>query len=110
MCARVAIEGVAVRSQDVMLSTIYGTTNTAIHLCAGVCTWPWAGGSSNCNIHNPNGPHCPWCESPKTHTQFLVDDRVMGYVDGLGLYVSEVPCSATKAKFVREKKLVTSTS
>ena len=24
------------------------------------CTWPWAGGSKYCNIHNPNGPHCPW--------------------------------------------------
>jgi hypothetical protein len=25
------------------------------------CTWAWAGGVSKCNIHNPDGPHCPWC-------------------------------------------------
>lgn len=25
------------------------------------CTFPWAGGASACNIHNPVGPKCPWC-------------------------------------------------
>ena len=25
------------------------------------CTWPWAGGAAHCNIHNPTGPRCPWC-------------------------------------------------
>jgi hypothetical protein len=32
------------------------------------CTWPWAGGSSHCNIHNTvGGPKCPWCmASPET--------------------------------------------
>ena len=26
------------------------------------CTWPWAGGASRCNIHNPpDRPRCPWC-------------------------------------------------
>lgn len=25
------------------------------------CTWPWAGGWKKCNIHNHDGPRCPWC-------------------------------------------------
>ena len=25
------------------------------------CTWLWAGGDAHCNIHEANGPHCPWC-------------------------------------------------
>ncbi len=25
------------------------------------CTWPWAGGWDNCNVHNLTGPHCPFC-------------------------------------------------
>ena len=25
------------------------------------CTFPWLGGWKNCNVHNPNSPHCPWC-------------------------------------------------
>ena len=76
VCARVAIEGVAVVSGCYAFDYIWHNQYCNLIFQCG-CTWPWAGGSSNCNIHNPNGPHCPWCESPKTHTQFLVDDRVM---------------------------------
>ncbi len=25
------------------------------------CTWAWAGGVAPCNIHQSEGPHCPWC-------------------------------------------------
>lgn len=25
------------------------------------CTWPWDGGWRKCNIHNHDGPRCPWC-------------------------------------------------
>ncbi|CAJ1412463.1 unnamed protein product [Effrenium voratum] len=25
------------------------------------CTWEWAGGWDNCNVHNATGPRCPWC-------------------------------------------------
>jgi len=25
------------------------------------CTWPWDGGWKRCNIHNSEGPRCPWC-------------------------------------------------
>ncbi len=32
----------------------------ALHRCG--CQAPWEGGRSRCNVHNPQGPHCPWCE------------------------------------------------
>lgn len=25
------------------------------------CTFPWAGGATNCNIHDYHTPNCPWC-------------------------------------------------
>lgn len=25
------------------------------------CTFYWAGGAAQCNIHHATGPHCPWC-------------------------------------------------
>lgn len=25
------------------------------------CTWNWDGGWTNCNVHNTEGPRCPWC-------------------------------------------------
>lgn len=25
------------------------------------CQAPWAGAAQACNIHQPSGPHCPWC-------------------------------------------------
>lgn len=31
-----------------------------LHRCG--CKAPWAGGKSRCNVHNSQGPHCPWCE------------------------------------------------
>jgi hypothetical protein len=31
-----------------------------LHGCG--CRAPWAGGESHCNVHNSEGPHCPWCE------------------------------------------------
>jgi hypothetical protein len=31
-----------------------------LHRCG--CRAPWAGGESHCNVHNSEGPHCPWCE------------------------------------------------
>eukprot|EP00730_Choanoeca_flexa_P013980 TRINITY_DN5936_c0_g2_i1.p1 TRINITY_DN5936_c0_g2~~TRINITY_DN5936_c0_g2_i1.p1 ORF type:complete len:172 (+),score=15.01 TRINITY_DN5936_c0_g2_i1:274-789(+) len=27
------------------------------------CTWEWAGGWKNCNVHNKTGPRCPWCDA-----------------------------------------------
>lgn len=27
------------------------------------CTWNWDGGWAACNVHNAEGPHCPWCEA-----------------------------------------------
>jgi hypothetical protein len=28
------------------------------------CTWPWAGFTSECNVHDERSPvHCPWCSS-----------------------------------------------
>lgn len=27
------------------------------------CTWDWNGGWVRCNVHNMNGPKCPWCVS-----------------------------------------------
>ena len=76
------------------MTTMYGTANTALIFQCG-CTWPWAGGSSNCNIHNPMA-HTVRGVSRRRLTQFLVDDRVMVMLMVLS-YVSEVPCSATKA-------------
>lgn len=32
----------------------------ALHRCG--CRVPWEGGRSRCNVHNLQGPHCPWCE------------------------------------------------
>lgn len=31
-----------------------------LHRCG--CRAPWAGGETRCNVHNLEGPHCPWCE------------------------------------------------
>jgi hypothetical protein len=31
-----------------------------LHRCG--CSPPWSGGHGRCNIHRPEGPHCPWCE------------------------------------------------
>jgi hypothetical protein len=25
------------------------------------CTWNWDGGWKDCNVHNAEGPRCPWC-------------------------------------------------
>jgi hypothetical protein len=30
------------------------------------CTFSWRGGVSNCNINNPSGPKCPWCNAANT--------------------------------------------
>ena len=27
------------------------------------CTWNWDGGWKDCNVHNTEGPRCPWCMS-----------------------------------------------
>ncbi len=31
-----------------------------LHRCG--CRAPWSGGETLCNVHNLEGPHCPWCE------------------------------------------------
>ncbi len=36
-----------------------------INLCdwiydCGCRSW-WAGAADRCNVHSPDGPHCPWC-------------------------------------------------
>lgn len=35
------------------------------------CTWPWAGGAADCNVHNPSGPKCPWCNVAHTSLAWL---------------------------------------
>jgi len=40
----------------VLLTPICGL----LHRCG--CRTLWAGGESDCNVHLPQGPHCPWCE------------------------------------------------
>ena len=30
------------------------------------CSFPWSGGVAGCNIHNPSGPKCPWCNAANT--------------------------------------------
>ena len=35
------------------------------------CTWQWAGGWANCNVHNPAGPKCPWCNVRNTSLDWL---------------------------------------
>ena len=27
------------------------------------CTWNWDGGWKDCNVHNAEGPRCPWCRA-----------------------------------------------
>ena len=27
------------------------------------CTWNWDGGWKDCNVHNTEGPRCPWCRA-----------------------------------------------
>jgi hypothetical protein len=33
-----------------------------LHLCG--CRGPWSSADVHCNVHNPQGPRCPWCEHP----------------------------------------------
>ena len=33
-----------------------------LHRCG--CRASWDGGESHCNVHDAQGPHCPWCEHP----------------------------------------------
>lgn len=40
------------------------------------CTFPWAGGWDNCNVHNPTGPRCPWCIA-KGLGRVIVDERLV---------------------------------
>jgi hypothetical protein len=28
------------------------------------CRSLWAGAAEACNVHHPEGPHCPWCAHP----------------------------------------------
>jgi hypothetical protein len=65
---------------------VYNLSHT--FLCGQIfrcgCTWTLAGGAVNCNIHNPTGPHCPWCVGsyvlwPKEAT-FTVILMVLAYL------------------------------
>jgi hypothetical protein len=38
------------------------------------CTWNFAGGWSRCNVHNAEGPHCPFCAARK-ELWWSTDDR-----------------------------------
>ncbi|KAK3272563.1 hypothetical protein CYMTET_19153 [Cymbomonas tetramitiformis] len=40
------------------------------------CTWNWAGGWDGCNVHNPTGPHCPWCAAKK-RVAWTVDNNTV---------------------------------
>ena len=42
------------------------------------CTWAFRGGSSHCNVHAPQPPHCPLCAGP----------HVYGLAFGLALWTA----------------------
>lgn len=60
------------------------TAAFAINFCGMLfqcgCESPWFGAADHCNIHQPVGPHCPWC----TH-------------GGMGFVFSMVPVFVTQA-------------
>ena len=77
------------------------------------CTYPWAGGWDECNIHDPDAPHCPWCAaSPETAwtTTYLVQAvAVLAYFaaaaawsKGLGLTPIAVRTLAARRRPYRE--------
>jgi hypothetical protein len=59
------------RSQVAALSAAAAVTAVLfIDLCGVVfgcgCESLWRDAALACNIHNPTGPHCPWCAHPFT--------------------------------------------
>lgn len=52
------------------------------------CTWNWDGGWDACNIHNVDGPHCPYCMSAAPWTTSWL---VMA-LSGLGYYMVQLLC------------------
>jgi len=58
-----ALEFVVVVALCFSLSYVFSTPYCGALFRCG-CTWIWAGGSDKCNVHNPTGPHCPWCTAP----------------------------------------------
>lgn len=47
------------------------------------CTFPWAGGWDNCNVHRPTGPRCPRCIMP-TSSAWTQDNRLVAVIMLLG--------------------------
>lgn len=50
------------------------------------CKSLWAGAAEHCNIHNPDGPHCPWCSVPAVMQAGIF--RAIVAFQGLVLFVS----------------------
>ncbi len=49
------------------------------------CTWPGLGAGSQCNIHVPGSPDCPWC----AHPWIAVLDLGLAYaVGGVAAYLA----------------------
>jgi hypothetical protein len=48
------------------------------------CTWNWDGGWKDCNVHNAEGPRCPWCRARAsiswTTDYFLAAAMILTYV------------------------------
>ena len=71
------------------------------------CTFPWAGGVSACNIHNPAGPKCPWCNvhnaslswlAPAITGNFNVALMVLSYC---AVWGAQLPAPPSRALAVR---------
>ena len=53
---------------------------TLIPLCGYIfkCGCSWSDGLQNCNVHNAEGPHCPWCTETPVPFWGLVTLILMG--------------------------------
>mmetsp|Transcript_67006 Transcript_67006/g.157216 ORF Transcript_67006/g.157216 Transcript_67006/m.157216 type:complete len:238 (-) Transcript_67006:34-747(-) len=62
-------EGLALKDGSLLVAAAFAaeTFQQVVHnkFCSLLfrcnCTWEWAGGWDNCNVHNATGPRCPWC-------------------------------------------------
>jgi hypothetical protein len=60
-----------------------------LHFDCG-CTWPWLGAESQCDIHVPGPPDCPWC----AHLWIAVLDLGLAYaVGGIAAYFASARLS-----------------
>lgn len=70
-----ALEAVVVLVVDYAFLWVFHNPYCGLLFRCG-CTWNWAGGWTKCNVHNPTGPRCPWCDAgPKS--LWTVEDRTV---------------------------------